>query len=977
MQSIIAKFLQPHTHDNIVAENHRPANGCDTKHANPINRSNMNELQLQWLNSHPIYQAIKTNANIHTYMKHITPAQSYMTCGPNPAWLLPSSEPCPTGGSPQLQDYVQLPIFLWVPEWFYPNLVPAMPCNMCHGTGTRQRWSSGGPRVIHDMNHTVYLHCFEYKCTKCSSVYKGTDRAVRSKLPRKVQLKYTFHTTHAAGVTLDLLQHIVASRTTGQSLNKLQQFIRELRYERMHNTIVDYYNHCKTYQHICSDYQPTPLPPILHNAAGYYDHEPLSVHTMAEIYTDWCKLYEQQWKAYTQQLTADYVSIDSSHKIPKRVKGNAFTKLWSMADISTGVILQQQMLTNEANADIQPMLYQHVARCASLGKNTPSRVCTDRGVLDAKLIGQSMPDAHVNVDPWHFQQLFLKTLDRRSELDKACYREFCDALYSCVNNQWGIPTADYTHAEPEQIIDRIDCIIKRYSIQSSGTVPVTIETREWWANQKSDIQNKRILSNPITHSNQHSIARVSSSAQENYHRQINKVTTNAKFGQQRMHYFLQHFNHRWNVSRRRQCHQEHNFVTYNNSIVDESFTITKAVSGYECAIQLWDNKTWILPDRPLVDEKFGLQHDHVTATERLNKALTELPISESDLQQTLKGLLFIVDPAAAVVMESSNNTDVTDVTQNNTTNPLVPDILPPITLNNVSVKLIRHLLRCNDVFRLLVDDNKLENVSQYYNAIVRRAQISKSKYVPAALINQLCWSTEESMKKALKQVDQQEHVDAEKLLIHQPFECTLTIDLIPKTAGELPFTEYEITTLRDLAERKKKKHVKQIDWQAVASSWALKYMAENRSNQINRLNCRNKKTLKTQYETLTKYDKLRQTPTTVNNNTTNESGNESAQLLADVVLPDLPVSSIDPTATQGKGNGARWTPAAKDQFTRLYIAANGALDYKRFDELWDNQVYGSVTYNQFKAKRKWIRSKLAATVEGSASQRKRAKKNIM
>lgn len=265
----------------------------------------------------------------------------------------------------------------------------------------------------------------------------------------------------------------------------------------------------------------------------------------------------------------------------------------------------------------------------------------------------------------------------------------------------------------------------------------------------------------------------------------------------------------------------------------------------------------------------------------------------------------------------------------------------------------------------MVDNNQLVSASQYYNAYIRRARTSKSKYAPASLINQLCWSTDESMKKALKQVDQQEHVDSAKVLLHQPYESTLAIDLVPKTASELPFTEYECTALRDLAESKKKKHVKQINWQAVAASWSLRYLAEHRNNQTNRLNCRNKKTLKTQYETLTKHDKLlRQITTITNDDTTNKCDNESVQ--PDVVLPDPTVSfteptatSTEPTATQGKGNGARWTVAAKDQFTRLYKAANGDMDYNRFVELWDKEIYGAVTYNQFKAKRKWIRTKLA------------------
>ena len=181
--------------------------------------------------------------------------------------------------------------------------------------------------------------------------------------------RYPYFTTANGGVTLDLLQCIGSSRITGQSLNSLYMLIREARYERMYQTIIEYYTHCKAYTNsVNRDFECTPLLPILHNINGYYDHEPLSVHTMSELYSNWCNDNIPIWSAYTQQLTSNYVSIDSSHKIPKRVTGNTFSRLWSMVDIETGIILQQQMLTNEANVDILPMLQQHIKRCYSLNK---------------------------------------------------------------------------------------------------------------------------------------------------------------------------------------------------------------------------------------------------------------------------------------------------------------------------------------------------------------------------------------------------------------------------------------------------------------------------------------------------------------------------------------------------------------------------------------------------------------------------------
>ena len=368
-------------------------------------------MQLQWINDHPVVKSIKLATSIRDIYKHIKPEHYYMINGPDPSWLLPINDPITHHIKPCLSDYVQLPCYIWVPEYFYPELVTNMPCNKCSSFGTRQRWTSNGPRLIHGIEHSVFLYYFEYQCRSCKTVYKSIDRNVRNKLHHKVQLKYPFYTTANTGVTNQLLRRIQSARAANNtSLKSLYKEMRELRYERMYTAITDYYYHCDWYkQQRCRDTVFEPLPPVINNPSGYYDHEPIRVVTMSELYNEWCDDNLTIWTNYTQQLTADQVRIDSSHKVPKRVRDNAFTRLWSMVDIETGVILQQQMLTSETNADILPMLKQHVARCTSLGKPLPFRVCSDRGLMDENLMKHvdAFPAAHINVDPWHFQQLFM------------------------------------------------------------------------------------------------------------------------------------------------------------------------------------------------------------------------------------------------------------------------------------------------------------------------------------------------------------------------------------------------------------------------------------------------------------------------------------------------------------------------------------------------------------------------------------------
>ncbi len=206
------------------------------------------ELQYEWITQHPAYIAIKKGKTILDYVSH------------NPIWLNTSDPtlliPCvmPSMKSlckPLLIDYVQLPTRLWVPDFYYPHHVKyGMPCcnNHCTGVGTRQRWSSHGPRVIHNINSAEYLYYWEYKCTTCDTRYSGVDNRVLAKLPISIQAQFTYFLTDEEGVTTDLLHWIQRARVSGSSLKALRQCMVEARYDRLHTTIVKYYQHCKEHK---------------------------------------------------------------------------------------------------------------------------------------------------------------------------------------------------------------------------------------------------------------------------------------------------------------------------------------------------------------------------------------------------------------------------------------------------------------------------------------------------------------------------------------------------------------------------------------------------------------------------------------------------------------------------------------------------------------------------------------------------------
>jgi hypothetical protein len=520
-----------------------------------------NKLQQQWQICHPSFRAI-------------TAGQSFRRTAHDPHWLQGDPSVCnpppinivgADGGieAPNLIDYVQLPLHLWIPDYFYPRLVPSMPCPHagCTAATRRVRWKSGGPRLIHDVTSSLYLHCWEYSCqAEQHGSFNGFDARSLAKLPQQVQHSFRYHLTAEEGVTEELLREIADARMSGSSLQQLQTKLTAARHDRMYQWLTAYYHACNSHKLWSNAFinskgevvSYAPFPPLLTTGDAYCDHLPPSLSTLRMIYDRYCADNSTTWIQHTRQHTARRVSIDATFKVAKKVdsRDSPFKMLWTMVDIDTGVLCAQQMLTHERSDDILPMLQGYVARCAELQLPLPERVSSDRGRQDAALINHAtaFPNAHINVDNWHFQQLFLKTLNKKSPVFKDCHGAFCRAMYK----QRVLPdgSSGKTHADPDDIIREVAVILNTYSAGGEHGGAVTTATKVWWKQQVQEILDKRVLSNPLGMSDADN-ATVSSSRQESYHSQLNRKTRMVTTSAPHMHAILMQFMYRWNTVQRR------------------------------------------------------------------------------------------------------------------------------------------------------------------------------------------------------------------------------------------------------------------------------------------------------------------------------------------------------------------------------------------------------------------------------------------
>jgi hypothetical protein len=909
-----------------------------------------------------VFRAVQKSATIHDYLQQ-HPGVPIV----DPAWLLPPNMPSLFESRPTLIHYVQLPTYLWIPEFFFPHLVPAVPCpsDKCPGFGTRQRWNSGGPRVVHDVGHAVYLHYWEYKCKVCAKTFKGIDDGVLRKLPMPVQAQFPFHLTAEEGVTLPLLHRITSARMMGSSLNALRQELMEARHWRMHRTIVSYYSDCYNHQKPSigisswgkgATEQYDRLAPQLHTEHGYHDHPAPSVALMQEVYLKWAAGHEETWTRDTMQRASENLSIDAQHRLPKKVTGGAFTRLWSAVDPSTGCIHHQQLLTNETNADVLPMMEEYANRCRSLGVPLPRRVCSDRGLMDEGLINhpRAFPDAHINVDNWHWQQRLAKTLNIRSPLYRIVYRMLRHAMYQDIKDEYGLPTGRQTMASPAHIISEVRSILNQFSGEGTGATgpAVTTESMSWFEKQVDDIQSRRILSNPID--NEGGPLKIASSAQENYHRQLNRVTRFQRCSAQFVHLFLQHFNFRWNASRLRDptTNEQHDWITFDIRLVHEGHSMAKLVHGEDVANSMYYNRPWLLPPRPAVSEHFGTQHQHVTLATKLPSA--NLNISEAQIDTILGAFNFTIAPLAQL-HDGSGSTAASVVGTN--TNLTEPGLMPSARMSHHDLTMLRTLLTHDQVFRSCVDDQRWEEAVKYWNSFIGKALRShRSKLrIAGAVRNNLHLVTDESLRNGHQVVLKADAAVAETQVVAFTSISKTPIPLSTYTIAQTPFSTYEKQMLDDMVPRYRKFGASRINWVQLQGAWKTQYMTEyiDAAKQV-KLTHRDKDTLRSVYQTMHRNDKDDRYDTST---VAVIADDDTVPLVMDEMTDIPPTSSSAASAAgqlvsavTGTGSGARWSPEGDAEVKRLFAVAGTSWSWEYFTKHWQRDVYGDVTIQQLKNK---------------------------
>ena len=242
--------------------------------------------------------------------------------------------------------------------------------------------------------------------------------------------------------------------------------------------------------------------------------------------------------------------------------------------------------------DVVALLSEYGRCCRRLGKSLPTRVCTDHGARDLSLIHSSdaFPDAHVNVDTWHFLERFRKTLNKTSVLCNEVHREFSRALYTEYTDADG--KVHNTHAEPQDVIAKVDRLISKYSNPgSSAKSVITKQTVTWWDKQRDAIVHDRICSHPAVAADasdgQLLPFSVATSALENYHRQLNRKLQVARCSKDSMHSLLMFMMFCWNLDRLRAVGEAKNWGTFDLLLVEGALQSSIRAFGTARTAELW------------------------------------------------------------------------------------------------------------------------------------------------------------------------------------------------------------------------------------------------------------------------------------------------------------------------------------------------------------------------------------------------------
>jgi len=837
---------------------------------------------MEWQISHPIFLSVGNSKyqNINDFIRinkiHSNLIGDLSVLTPAPLASIFSRE------APKLKDYVQLPLHLWVPDFFMPELVPFMPCFHagCNNITTRQRWKKGGPRVIHDIDHAIYLHRQDYRCS-IHGEFSGTNNDSISRLPSLARQRFIYVLSREDGITINLANRIANARLIASSFNALRKELVTLRYERMYFHIHAYYEHC---QHVREFNQSTKnilsslfgrgseiafddFPPTFNNPIGYYDHEPLSISSMSDYYEKYCETRISYWQTHAQHQTSDRVSIDATFKIAKKISKSTMTRLWSLIDVNTGVILHQQLITHEFHRDVLPMFNEYANRCRELGQSLPSRICSDRGLMDAKVINdpKAFPNADINVDPWHFIANFAKTLNKSSNVWREVKTLFSQCLYSQKADHDG--KLFLVHGEPQSIVEKVDALLKLYSFGGQTSAAITADTNRWWQLQRPEILNHRILSNPESLLSTDPQGRMSSSAQENYHKHLNRLSRFIKMKQSMIHCFLMHMMFVWNIDRLIAAGLEHNWFSYNHQLVAAAFDSTVKVLGRNYAESLWPNGNGFYLYRPLVlPEHFGLKHNNVTENEQIRAVTSHFPFNTDELHQIIDyhaaNQFFVPGSTIRKMMNvNSNSSQLIACSQSTSSSSSLPSSLSSSlvqpnssssfiiettidsknivnTLSHHEIGWLRALISNDYIMRELIDGENFTLAATRWNSFVNDVKENKSKMKSSVSRYPIPveYLTADALKRTLIVLQRIDEKKSEKELIDMVQLSSNSPSLTASPSKKVyevvpvksqPMNKHEWETLESLM----KIHTidDKVKWTSLSVKWRTMWLAEQKA----------------------------------------------------------------------------------------------------------------------------------------------------
>lgn len=259
----------------------------------------------------------------------------------------------PTTQFPLVERFYMRPIFVWVPEFFWPTAFSsAPPCPNCknaehvHSKG----WNTESRRAIM-RDRCCDLICYRYVCLKCESIAKisrdaktkinytfnGWDPDVLSQLPKYIQDAFPFLLTARSGILLSILDNICDDVVHGRGFTSAREKIQHAHLARFYKLQVQYYDllRCSgslariytTREKAILDERPTFSK--FDDSNGYNGFVP-STYYLEAVWYKWCEertlLRDYSGESWNRQMYIQRVqqtidgcvwSGDASHKISK------------------------------------------------------------------------------------------------------------------------------------------------------------------------------------------------------------------------------------------------------------------------------------------------------------------------------------------------------------------------------------------------------------------------------------------------------------------------------------------------------------------------------------------------------------------------------------------------------------------------------------------------------------------------------------